>query len=39
MEVWRRKSDGMPVTIPYAGPPFDGQNFDKDALDAVLANP
>ena len=38
VEYWIRKRDGMPVTVPFAGPPFDGQHFDKEALDAVLAS-
>jgi len=35
LEFWVR-SNGMPVTIPYAGRPR-GQFYDKEALDAILA--
>jgi hypothetical protein len=29
-------TDGMPITVPYAGPPFNGQHFDAEALEAIL---
>jgi hypothetical protein len=36
-EFWIRKRDQLPVFVPFAGPPFNGQDFDKEALDAILA--
>jgi hypothetical protein len=35
-EHWVAK-DGYPKFFPYAGPPFNGQSFDKEAFDEILA--